>query len=391
MQKIQLKNSKKYRAHFPLIFEKDIVGEWTEAWCEFLDEDKKFLGSGYLSKQNKGVGWILSSNPQDCFDRSFFTLKFQKAKSKRFDYFFNKLTNAFRIFNGEGDGLAGLSIDWYAGHALFSWYNSFLYRHKQWLIEAFLEIFPEVISIYEKIRFYSPHLTESSHVWGDKAPQPLLIKENGVVFAVYLNEGLMTGIFLDQINVRRMLVNGDTMGKNVLNLFSYTGAFSVASAFGGATLTTSVDLAKRSLSKTKEQFQVNGFCENSQKIIVMDVFEYFKYAKRKKLKFDYIILDPPSFARNNKKKTFKVTKDYGELVAGSLAILSQKGTILASTNAESLSLEKYQTMIEDKLREHHASYKIVEIYRLPSDFKISKNYPEGNYLKVLKIEVKNHD
>ena len=93
-------------------------------------------------------------------------------------------------------------------------------------------------------------------------------------------------------------------------MFSYTGAFSVAAAMGGAVATTSVDLAKRSLPKTTEQFEVNHLNLAAQKIIVMDVFDYFKYASRKGLSYDMIILDPPSFARN-KKKVFPLLKIMG--------------------------------------------------------------------------------
>ncbi|WP_224654302.1 class I SAM-dependent methyltransferase, partial [Escherichia coli] len=82
----------------------------------------------------------------------------------------------------------------------------------------------------------------------------------------------------------------------MLNTFSYTGAFSVAAALGGARETTSVDLAKRSLPKTIEQFSVNGIDYEAQNIKVMDVFDYFRYAKRHELKFDVVVLDPPSFA-----------------------------------------------------------------------------------------------
>lgn len=91
----------------------------------------------------------------------------------------------------------------------------------------------------------------------------------------------MTGIFLDQKEVRGALSEGLADGKNLLNMFSYTGAFSVAATFGGSVETTSVDLAKRSLEKTQEQFLVNGMDLDSQRIIVMDVFNYFKYAKKK--------------------------------------------------------------------------------------------------------------
>src|SRR5699024_207873 len=108
-------------------------------------------------------------------------------------------------------------------------------------------------------------------------------------------------------------------GKRVLNTFSYTGAFSVAASLGGALQTTNVDLAKRSLPKTIEQFSVNGIDFETENIHVMDVFEYFKYARRKNLTFDMVILDPPSFART-KKYSFSVQKDYTTLLTEALTV-----------------------------------------------------------------------
>src|SRR5690606_36065247 len=105
----------------------------------------------------------------------------------------------------------------------------------------------------------------------------------------------------------------------------------VAAALGGAEQTTSVDLAKRSGEKTVEQFSVNGIDGESQEIIVMDVFDYFKYAKRKEKSFDLIILDPPSFARS-KKRTFSAAKDYTLLLQEVIGITNKDGVIVASTN-----------------------------------------------------------
>ena len=196
----------------------------------------------------------------------------------------------------------------------------------------------------------------------------------------------MTGIFLDQKEVRGRLVEGIAAGKSVLNMFSYTGAFSVASAMGGSGITTSVDLAKRSLPKTKEQFEVNHLDSEAQKIVVMDVFDYFKYALRKQFNYDVIILDPPSFARN-KKKVFSVAKNYGELVKDSVAILKDQGLLIASTNAANITIEKYKKMITQALDETKVSYVFKETYQLPSDFKWNKTFEEGNYLKVFFIEI----
>ena len=211
--------------------------------------------------------------------------------------------------------------------------------------------------------------------------------ENGVTYATYMNEGLMTGIFLDQKEVRGTLASGLVAGKTLLNMFSYTGAFSVAAAFGGASQTTSVDLAKRSLDKTREQFTMNGIDSESQRIYVMDVFGYFNYAKKKELSYDVVVLDPPSFARN-KKKTFSVAKNYGELVQESIDILNKEGLLIASTNAANVSREKFRTMVEQALKNKKVKFDIFQEEHLPADFKVASSFPEGDYLKVLFIQIK---
>lgn len=379
---IKKNTAAKIKMGYPLIREDDVSGKIPaeKDWIDFVDTKGQFLGRGYLGDQNKGVGWVLTTKKEP-LNQGFFVRLFAEAKQKRYNLLLDELTTAFRIFNGEGDGLGGLTIDWYAGFAVFSWYNEAIYQHAELLLAAFQEVYPEVQGASEKIRFKSD-LPESSWLFGQQPAEPLIVQENGVNYATYLDEGLMTGIFLDQKDVRNQLVQGLAAGKTVLNMFSYTGAFSVAAAMGGAAETTSVDLAKRSRSKTEEQFMVNGLPLNQQKIIVMDTFEYFKYAKRKGFTYDLIILDPPSFARN-KKKVFTVAKNYGELIAESLPLLNPKGRIVASTNAENLSLKKFQEMVEEEFLAAGANFTREQVFRLPNDFQTKDSYPEGNYLKVL--------
>lgn len=390
--KVQVKKraSNRLKKGYPLIQKEDLAHPQKETtqWVELVDSQNQFIAKGYLGKQNKGIGWVLSQQNIP-FDQSFFEELFVKSKEKRTFFFSDDSTTAFRIFNGEGDGIGGLIVDYYAGYAVFSWYNETLYAHRELLIQAFREIYPEIIGGYEKIRFESVNLPESQFIYGKEAPEPLIVKENGVKFAVYLNEGLMTGIFLDQKEVRGSLAEGFASGKTVLNMFSYTGAFSVAAAMGGAIETTSVDLAKRSLKKTQEQFEVNGLDVDQQKIIVMDVFEYFKYAKRKQFLYDMIVLDPPSFARN-KKKVFRVAKDYGELVKDSLDILAEDGILIASTNAANVSIEQFQTMIEEEFHAKNVFFEQLALYRLPKDFQTTDTFLEGNYLKVFVYQIKNN-
>ncbi|VKN59851.1 putative SAM-dependent methyltransferase [Streptococcus pneumoniae] len=349
---------------------------------EVQGQEGNFLGTAYLSQQNKGLGWFVSKD-KVAFNQAFFETLFRKAKEKRNAYYQDDLTTAFRLFNQEGDGFGGLTVDLYGDYAVFSWYNSYVYQIRQTISEAFRQVFPEVLGAYEKIRFKGLDY-ESAHVYGQEAPDFFTVLENGVLYQVFMNDGLMTGIFLDQHEVRSSLVDGLAMGKSLLNMFSYTAAFSVAAAMGGASQTTSVDLAKRSRELSQAHFQANGLSTDEHRFIVMDVFEYFKYAKRKDLTYDVIVLDPPSFARN-KKQTFSVAKDYHKLISQSLEILNPGGIIIASTNAANVSRQKFTEQIDKGFAGR--SYQILNKYGLPADFAYNKKDESSNYLKVISMKV----
>ena len=349
---------------------------------EVQSQEGTFLGTAYLSQQNKGLGWFVSTD-KVTFNQAFFEALFRQAKEKRKSYYQDELTTAFRLFNQEGDGFGGLTVDLYGDYAVFSWYNSYVYQIRQTISEAFRQVFPEVLGTYEKIRFKGLDY-ESAHVYGQEAPEFFTVLENGVLYQVFMNDGLMTGIFLDQHEVRGSLVDGLAMGKSLLNMFSYTAAFSVAAAMGGASQTTSVDLAKRSRELSQAHFQANGISTDDHRFIVMDVFEYFKYAKRKGLTYDVIVLDPPSFARN-KKQTFSVAKDYHKLISQSLEILNPGGIIIASTNAANISRQKFIEQIDKGFAGR--SYQILNKYGLPADFAYNKKDESSNYLKVISMKV----
>lgn len=349
---------------------------------EVQSQEGTFLGTAYLSQQNKGLGWFVIKD-KVTFNQAFFETLFRKAKEKRKAYYQDDLTTAFRLFNQEGDGFGGLTVDLYGDYVVFSWYNSYVYQIRKVISEAFRQVFPEVLGAYEKIRFKGLDY-ESAHVYGQEAPDFFTVLENGVLYQVFMNDGLMTGIFLDQHEVRGSLVDGLAMGKSLLNMFSYTAAFSVAAAMGGASQTTSVDLAKRSRELSQAHFQVNGLSTDNHRFIVMDVFEYFKYAKRKGLTYDVIVLDPPSFARN-KKQTFSVAKDYHKLISQSLEILNPGGIIIASTNAANVSRQKFTEQIDKGFAGRN--YQILNKYGLPADFAYNKKDESSNYLKVISMKV----
>ena len=353
-----------------------------------VDKNGGYIATSYYGVQNKGIGWVLSRKAKEKIDVKFFTKKIREAAEKRAHFYASDDTSAFRVFNGEGDGIGGLTIDFFNGFYMVSWYSEGIYTFRQDIYEALNEAV-NTRGIYEKLRFDTngQYVNQDDYVSGEKGDFPLIVQENGMNFAVDLNDGAMTGIFLDQRNVRKALRDHYSDNKTVLNTFSYTGAFSVAASLGGAAGTTSVDLAKRSLPKTIEQFAVNGIDYESQDIKVMNVFDYFNYAARNDLKFDVVVLDPPSFART-KKMTFSTSKDYPKLLQDALKITNDGGLIIASTNNASFNMKKFKTFIDKAFTASKKRYEILEQHQLPEDFAVPHNFPEFNYLKVVFIRVK---
>jgi len=381
---------KAYQDEYPLISKESIV-DWNRVTDEgtivnLLDDRKKFIAKGYYGKQNKGYGWVLSSKKDEKIDVSYFVKKIKSAVKYREAFYSDESTTAFRVFNGEGDGIGGLTIDYFDGFYLVTWYSMGIYQFKNDILEA-LKSSVDYKGIYQKKRFDTKgqYLDDTDDfVCGTKAEAPIIVKENGANFAIYLDDGAMVGVFLDQRDVRKTIRDKYAKGKTVLNTFSYTGAFSVFAALGGARKTTSVDLANRSRSKTQEQFAINDIDVEAQDIIVEDVFNYFKYAVRKKLSFDLVVLDPPSFARS-KKHTFSAGKDYVKLLKEAIQITNKGGVIVSSTNASNFDMQKFRDFISKSFKELGGKYSIEETFSLPKDFRVMDKFKEGNYLKVVFI------
>lgn len=225
----------KYKSGYPLIHKdsveqsKDLTEEG--AIVHLIDHQGKFIAKGYYGIQNKGIGWILTTNENEAIDFQLFKKKILAAINRRQAFYKDKDTNAFRIFNGEGDGIGGITIDYFDGYYLIDWYSEGIYTFKDTVI-AILDKLGNYKGIYEKKRFDTKgkYIDDDDFVKGARGEFPIIVKENGINYAVYLNDGAMVGIFLDQRNVRKAIRDKYAKGKQVLNTFSYTGAFSVAAA-----------------------------------------------------------------------------------------------------------------------------------------------------------------
>lgn len=391
---IQLTKRHQISLDNPLITENSLKKEEASDNGELVllkDNRGKLIGTALLGQQQKGFGWLISDEAISDL-QSLLPNLFARALKRRKDLFNQKDTTAFRLFNGEGDGLGGVTLDYYDGYGVISLYSKSIATYLNDIVHTLKEFtdvetgHPLIKGMVVKRRYQREKEAESEWVFGTPTSEPIIILENGVNYAVYLDDGWMTGIFLDQREVRKALKEQYSTKKDVLNVFSYTGAFSVAAAVGGANSTTSVDLANRTRALTEEQFDLNKIPITGQKVYVMDTFDYFKYASRHQLSYDLIICDPPSFARN-KKKVFTVKKNYADLIADSVKILAPSGLLVLSTNAANFKASDFDRMITETLEQLGCSFQWVAKYGLPSDFPYPKASRLSQYLKVRMIKV----
>ncbi|MBG9988931.1 class I SAM-dependent rRNA methyltransferase [Aerococcaceae bacterium DSM 111176] len=354
------------------------------AIVQIRDEDNHFVAKAIVVKQNKGFAWVFTVETFEYFDEMFIQNAVEVAIEKRMELFDVEETNSFRLFNGEGDGIGGLTIDWYNGFIQINWYSIALFNEREIIVQTLKTVIPQLAGIYETKRFaVSDEDWKIKHTEGSQAPQPLVIKENDVEYAVYLGEDWMTGIFLDQRHVREF-IKTQAADLSVLNLFSYTGAFSVAAAAGGASKTVSVDVANRSLDWTKENFELNNISTDpdEHEIRVMDVFDYIAYAKRHELQFDLLVCDPPSFART-KKFQFSAEKDYQELAVDLFDITAPGGMTILSTNHSGYTLNNFRDDMIAASKEISEDIYLIQQFELPQEDFYTTIDPESNYLKVL--------
>ncbi len=246
-------------------------------------------------------------------------------------YIQNNRLSAYRIYNRDDKALP-CAIDIYQDNALG---HIFAPIHDTTLKQIELHL-SKLLKI--KNFFYKDRAKKEGSPSLSKERKEIIVEEYGNKFHVNLIDYLDTGLFLDHRETRKWLMN-QSWGKSVLNTFAYTGSFSVYAARGGAIKTVSVDISKVYCEWMKKNFKINELSFEDNLVYQMDTFDYFKYAKKKKLFFDIIVLDPPTFSRG-KGVTFSVGKDHPRLLNAALDLLAPEGLIIFSNNYQDFSLKK---------------------------------------------------
>lgn len=255
-------------------------------------------------------------------------------------------TDALRLFDGIGDGISDVFLETFADRWVVSTREDFL--SPAW--RKFLDQSGK--TVYWK-RLDQNQKEDPTHISGEIQEGVFIAKESGVKYRISFQSGYSQGIFLDQRENRkrvRELVEEQIQGseQTVLNTFAYTGAFSVCAALSGAK-TTTLDLSQPYLDWAKENMQCNGIDPSEHYFCKGDTFHWLKRFVKQGRKFNGIILDPPTFSRDDKGKVFRVESHYDQLIALASQCIAKDGWILASTNCRKLTHEAYLRLIRKGL------------------------------------------
>ncbi len=253
-------------------------------------------------------------------------------------------TNAVRLVNDAGDGLEGLVLEQYNRHFVAQIFD------KRWLAEK------EALAGFVKGRLHGEYLvikdrTESNlahpdvfkaSTWIEYDTSQTIVQENGLKFRVDLNDTLNSGLFLD-MRYNRKVVSGLSKGRKVLNCFAYTCSFGVYCRAAGALSVVNVDISRKSLNRGRFNYGLNQMVGTDNEFICLDAAQYLKRAGKKDNHFDLIILDPPSFSRHEG-KTFRLKKDFPQLIALAIDVLAPGGFLFAAANLSGISCKDLENM-----------------------------------------------
>ena len=302
----------------------------------------------------------------------------------------NPQTNCYRLVHGEGDGLPGLIIDYYNGVCVLQAHSVGMFRAKAAICEALRQLYGNSLkAVYDKSSGTAPFKAGldlvDGYLW--KSPgfaadeQPVL--ENGKQFLVNWCEGQKTGFFLDQ-RENRAAVGRLSAGKRVLNLFCYTGGFSIYALAGGALHVDSVDSSQRAMDLVDRNVALNGFSANRHTSYCADAIDFVKNAPEGA--YDLMIVDPPAFAKH-RGALKNALRAYQRLNAAAIAKVAPGGLVFTFSCSQVVDKEAFALAVFSAAAECGRSVRILDRLNQPADHSVNIYHPEGEYLKGLLLYV----
>ena len=341
-------------------------------------EKGEFLAVGYFSSYSQIAVRIWGYDKDETIDEAFFARRIEKAYSIRKRYLESPETDAFRIINGENDLLPGLIVDKYADYLVVQFHTAGIESWKEKIIIA-LEKIMRPKGIYERsdvaVRRFD-HLDSVQGLLSGSIPELITIRENGLQFLVDVKHGQKTGFFLDQRDKRKTFTKY-VKDASVLNCFSYTGGFSVYALAGGAKKVTSIDSSEAAIDLARENIRLNGFDADKCQFICDDVKPYLRNNREQ---FDAIVLDPPAFVKDRRKKKEGI-EGYKSINTMAMKALTENGVLVTCSCSNHLSLEEFRFLLSEAGGKVRRSFKILETFTHGIDHPQSVPFTEGEYLK----------
>ncbi len=307
-------------------------------------------------------------------DAAWVAARVQKAWELR-DLVRSPDTSALRWLNGEGDGLPGITLDLYAQFAVLVTYVDAVEPLVPWVADA-LGKTTKLAGIVRRRKGEELELLS-----GRKPPRELVVSEHGLRFAVDLYSGQKTGLFLDHRDNRRT-VGRLSAGRRILNLFSYSGGFSLYAAAAGATKVTSVDSAPAAMADAARNFELNGLDSDAHEPVVSDAFEFLERAVSQARRFDLVVCDPPSFARD-KSQLEAALKAYARLNTLGLRVTEPGGLYAAASCTAQVSPQAFRDTLAESARRAKRRFQIIHEAGQAPDHPVMAGHLEGRYLKFV--------
>ena len=351
---------------------------------DIYDNKDAFLAVGHYAPSSIAVR-ILSFEPVTP-DINFFRERIKQAIAYRKSVGLAKSsrTDVFRLIHGEGDGLPGLIVDYYNGVVVMQMHSIGFYRIRKEIAGILVDLLRnDIIAIYDKSEGTIPHMSgvnaTNEFLYGEAGP--MIVNENGYKFKIDWTSGQKTGFFIDQRD-NRLLLEGYTNGKNVLNMFGYTGGFSVY-AMKNASLVHTVDSSFPAIELANENIRLNYGDDMRHQSFQVDAFDYLNHIKDQ---YDLIILDPPAFAKHHNVLA-NALQGYKRMNMKAIEQIKPGGIIFTFSCSQVVTRDNFRKSVFVAAANTGRNVRILHQMSQPPDHPVNIYHPESEYLKGLVIYV----
>lgn len=374
----------------PWVFENSIVkqnieGKSGDLAIIFDHKKNKFLAIGFYDSNSPIRIKILQTKKPVTINADWFALKVEEAYKKRIPLLKTD-TNSYRLIYGENDGLPSLIADAYDNVLVIKLYASFWFYHLHHILPSLIEISQAKTTVLRLSRNVQKtgnefNLKDGEIIQGELDNEVVIFKEHGIRFSANVIHGHKTGYFLDHRHNRKK-VGELAKDKTVLDVFSYAGGFSVHALTNGAKEVTSLDISKPALEIAKQNAKLNTF-SGKHKTIAGDAFEELDKLNQKQIKFDLVVIDPPSFAKSAQEVNGAINS-YKKLTYLGIKLVNPNGILVLASCSSRITATQFFDLVENILQQTKTKYSILDKTQHDIDHPIG--FKEGAYLKCVYIK-----